>query len=100
MFSMAGIPPMAGFYAKLSVIKSVVDADMLLLAVVAVVTSVIGAFYYLRVIKVMYFDKADMAHHVEASKIMQLALSANVLLVLALGLFPAALMAICSRVFS
>jgi len=59
MFSMAGVPPTAGFYAKLMVIQAVVDAGMIWLAVVAVLMAVIGAFYYLRIIKLMYFDSAD-----------------------------------------
>ena len=57
MISMAGVPPTIGFYAKLSVLQSVVDANLVWLAVVAVVLSVIGAFYYIRIIKLMYFDK-------------------------------------------
>lgn len=100
MFSMAGIPPMAGFYAKLMVIKSVIDVDLLMVALVAVVTSVIGAFYYLRVIKVMYFDKPVVEHRIEADSTVQIMLSANVLMVLALGIFPGMLMKICTIVFA
>ncbi|WP_417498643.1 NADH-quinone oxidoreductase subunit NuoN [Methylophaga sp.] len=100
MFSMAGIPPLAGFYAKLGVIKAIVDADMLAVALVAVVMSVIGAFYYLRVIKVMYFDKTDEVHTFSYSGSAAFVLSVNTLLVLALGIFPGVLMSICSTVFS
>ncbi|MDH5592562.1 MAG: NADH-quinone oxidoreductase subunit N, partial [Gammaproteobacteria bacterium] len=100
MFSMAGIPPMVGFYAKLSVIKSVVDINLIAIAVVAVMMSVIGAFYYLRMIKVMYFDKPVHAHAIEAPADMRIFLSANALAVLALGLFPGSLMAVCAIVFS
>ncbi|WP_438970832.1 NADH-quinone oxidoreductase subunit NuoN [Methylophaga sp.] len=100
MFSMAGIPPLAGFYAKLAVIKAVVDVELLTIALVAVVTSVIGAFYYLRVIKVMYFDKPVVEHNVAASSLVQVMLSANVLMVLGLGIFPGVLMKICSIVFA
>lgn len=100
MFSMAGIPPLAGFYAKLLVIKSVIDVDLLSVAIVAVITSVIGAFYYLRVIKVMYFDKPLVEHTVTASSLVQIILSANILMVLGLGLFPGMLMKICSIVFA
>lgn len=99
MFSMAGIPPLAGFYAKLSVIKAVIDVDLLLVALVAVVTSVIGAFYYLRVIKVMYFDKPVVEHELEANSAMRIMLSANALMVLGLGIVPGVLMKICSLVF-
>lgn len=99
MFSMAGIPPLAGFYAKLSVIKAVIDVDLLLVALVAVITSVIGAFYYLRVIKVMYFDKPVIEHKLEASSAMRIMLSANALMVLGLGIVPGVLMKICSLIF-
>ena len=99
MFSMAGIPPLAGFYAKLTVIKAVVDINLLSVAIVAVVMSVIGAFYYLRVIKVMYFDEPTVEHHLPSASLMQTLLSANGLLVLALGLFPGALLSICHTVF-
>lgn len=100
MFSMAGIPPLAGFYAKLGVVKAVVDADMLAVALVAVVMSVIGAFYYLRVIKVMYFDDAVHHHEANTSGSAGFVLSINTLLVLALGIFPGLLMSVCSTVFS
>jgi NADH-quinone oxidoreductase subunit N len=99
MFSMAGIPPLAGFYAKLSVIKAVIEVDLLMVALVAVVTSVIGAYYYLRVIKVMYFDKPVVEHQLEASSSMQVMLSANALMVLALGIVPGILMKLCTSVF-
>lgn len=100
MFSMAGIPPLAGFYAKLTVIKAVIDIDLLWVALVAVVTSVIGAFYYLRVIKVMYFDKPVVEHKLEAGSTMQIMLSANALMVLGLGIVPGILMKICMIVFA
>jgi NADH-quinone oxidoreductase subunit N len=58
MFSMAGIPPLAGFFGKLFVFQAAIDAQLYKLAIVGVLASVIGAFYYLRVIKVMYFDEA------------------------------------------
>ena len=59
MFSMAGIPPLAGFFGKWYVFLAAVNAELVLLAVIGVVMSVIGAFYYLRIIKIMYFDEAD-----------------------------------------
>lgn len=100
MFSMAGIPPLAGFYAKLSVIKAVVDVNLLAVAIVAVVMSVIGAYYYLRVVKVMFFDTPTVQPRIEAPTSMQYLLSGNVLAVLFLGLFPGALFALCARIFS
>jgi NADH-quinone oxidoreductase subunit N len=100
MFSMAGIPPLVGFYAKLTVIKSIVDINLMSVAIVAVLMSVIGAFYYLRIIKVMYFDKAEQSEPLEAPTDMRVMISANALTVLALGLFPGALLAVCTSVFS
>ncbi|PHS24938.1 MAG: NADH-quinone oxidoreductase subunit NuoN [Methylophaga sp.] len=99
MFSMAGIPPLAGFYAKLTVIKAIVDINLMSVAIVAVLMSVIGAFYYLRIIKVMYFDKAEQNEPLEAPTDMCIMISINALTVLALGLFPGALLAICASVF-
>ena len=100
MFSMAGVPPTVGFYAKLSVLQAVVDIDMVWLAAVAVFFSVIGAFYYIRLIKVMYFDKAEdeqpLAHYFD----LRFGLTANGLAVLLLGIFPGALMAVCNQVIS
>lgn len=96
MFSMAGVPPFLGFWAKLSVLKALVDSTGLLwLAITAVVFSVIGAFYYLRVIKMMYFDKAEDVSPLVASGDMRMVLSANGLLVLGLGLSPGLLLAFC-----
>ena len=95
MFSMAGVPPTLGFYAKLSVISAVVRADLVWLAVVAVIFSIIGAFYYLRIIKLMYFDKAQDTTPIVTNPDMRLILSLNSLAILALGIFPANLMAIC-----
>lgn len=100
MFSMAGIPPLAGFHAKLLVIKAVIDAQLLAVALVAVLASVIGAFYYLRLIKVMYFDAPRVDHGLEAGRGMQIVISANALMVLALGLFPGLLAGICLLVFT
>lgn len=95
MFSMAGVPPALGFYAKLAVLEAVVNADLVWLAVVAVVFSVVGAFYYLRIVKLMYFDKVEDSAPIIASFDMKAVLSANGLAVLGLGLFPGALLAMC-----
>ncbi|WP_430009600.1 NADH-quinone oxidoreductase subunit NuoN [Methylophaga lonarensis] len=100
MFSMAGIPPLAGFYAKLTVIKAVVDVNLITVAVIAVLMSVIGAYYYLRVIKVMYFDTPEQQLTVQVSAPARIMFSSNVLLVLGLGLFPGSLLAICVTVLS
>ena len=98
MFSMAGVPPTVGFYAKLAVLQQVVSVDLVWLAVAAVFFSVIGAFYYLRVIKTIYFDKAEgegmSVENVDLNPV-GITLSLNAMVVLALGLFPAQLMLIC-----
>lgn len=96
MFSMAGVPPTAGFYAKLAVLRAVVDVHLSWLAVVAVMFSLIGAFYYLRVVKLMYFDAAEDTEPLGGGMEMRLVLSANGLLLLALGIYPGALLALCA----
>ena len=95
MFSMAGIPPTVGFYAKLSVLQAVVEIGHVWLAVVAVVFSLVGAFYYLRIVKLMYFDEPHDASTVSAPFDARALMSANGLAVLALGVLPQPLMAVC-----
>jgi len=98
MFSMAGVPPTVGFYAKLSVLQSIIQVDMTWLAVYAVIFSVIGAFYYLRIVKLMYFDKPEDTARIEAGMDMRIVLSANSLGMLLLGIFPSSLMQWCIAV--
>jgi len=100
MFSMAGVPPTVGFYAKLSVLQAIVHVDMVWLALVAVFFSIIGAFYYIRVVKLMYFDKSESETPLAVNTDMQIAVSLNGLLVLGLGLFPGGLLALCNSVLS
>jgi NADH-quinone oxidoreductase subunit N len=95
MFSMAGVPPLVGFHAKLAILRAVVQADLVWLAIVAVVLSVVGAFYYLRVVKLMYFDAVQDSNPIRKSLDMKLALSLNGLAVLGLGIFPGTLIAWC-----
>ena len=95
MFSLTGIPPTAGFYAKLAVLSAAVDAGQVWLAVVAVIFSLIGAFYYLRVVKLMYFDEPRESIAVRGSTGFRYALSANGLALLVLGILPQPLMAMC-----
>ncbi len=99
MLSMAGVPPTVGFWAKLDVLQMVVQMDMVWLALVAVFFSIIGVFYYLRVIKLMYFDDLVDDQPLSCGRDMQITLSTNALLVLALGLYPASLMSLCLSVF-
>jgi NADH-quinone oxidoreductase subunit N len=96
MFSMAGVPPVVGFYAKLSVLWAVVEAGYVWLAVVAVMFSLIGAFYYLRIVKLMYFDAPQDNSPIVSNSPMRIVLSMNGLAVLGFGIFPGALMAICA----
>ena len=100
LFSLSGIPPMVGFYAKLSVLQALIASGQvfhLALAVFAVMMSLVGAFYYLRVVKVMYFDEPANTHAVSASTDVRVVLSINGLLVLALGLVPGGLMSLCAH---
>jgi NADH-quinone oxidoreductase subunit N len=100
LFSLAGIPPMVGFYAKLAVLQSLIASAQgfyIGLAIYAVLMSLIGAFYYLRVVKVMYFDEPVTATTVSAPADVRVVLSINGLLVLVLGIVPGALMALCAQ---
>ena len=105
MFSLAGLPPMVGFYAKLSVLQALIVASQtstLVLAVFAVMMSLVGAFYYLRVVKVMYFD-APAAHNAQAISApadARVVLTINGALILLLGLLPGGLMTLCSQSIS
>ena len=95
MFSMTGIPPTVGFYAKLAVLEAVVAAGHIWLAVLAVICSLIGAFYYLRVVKLMYFDDPVDTAPLNPGFDMRVLLSANGLAQLVLGVLPGPLMALC-----
>ncbi len=95
LFSLAGVPPTVGFFAKLFVLEAIVNVDLLWLAVYAVFFSLIGAFYYLRAIKMMYFDKSTETQPVSASADTHLIVSMNGLAMLAFGLLPAPLLDAC-----
>ncbi len=95
MFSMAGVPPFLGFWSKWFVLKELVASGFVVLAAVAVVFSIIGAYYYLRIIKLMYFDKPDSMTAIKASRQMRFVLSINGLAILVLGLIPNILMSLC-----
>ncbi len=97
MFSLAGVPPFIGFWAKLGVIQAVLGVQLTWLAVVAVLFSVVGAYYYLRVVKLMYFDEPGDATAIGGSVLMRTVLSANALLVLGLGIIPGSLLLLCQR---
>ncbi|MDH6299447.1 NADH-quinone oxidoreductase subunit NuoN [Polynucleobacter sphagniphilus] len=95
MFSLAGIPPTVGFAAKLGVLEALVDAEHTFIALIAVIASLIGAFYYLRVVKVMYFDEPTHEITVTGSGFARALLGLNAILVLVVGMFPATLMTMC-----
>ncbi|MFL6585638.1 MAG: proton-conducting transporter membrane subunit, partial [Luteimonas sp.] len=98
MFSMAGVPPFVGFFAKLAVIQAVLNIGDLWVAILAVLFSVIGAYYYLRVVKLMYFDEPQDRVALQGSGSLRFVLSMNGLAVLMLGLYPGMLLALCSQV--
>ena len=95
MFSLAGIPPTIGFYAKFSVLEAAVNAGFTWLAVVAVMASLVGAFYYLRVVKLMYFDDPVDTAPIVARRDNRVLLSFNGLLLLLFGIFPQPMMGLC-----
>ncbi|NQE48317.1 NADH-quinone oxidoreductase subunit NuoN [Herbaspirillum rubrisubalbicans] len=97
MFSLAGIPPLVGFYAKLSVLQAAMVTGQLWLPVLAVIFSLIGAFYYIRVVKVMYFDEPTDNSKIVATPEMRVVLSVNGIAAVALGLWPGHLMDACTN---
>ena len=100
MLSLAGLPPTVGFYAKLAVLQALVSTNVpgfVWLAVVAVLLSLLGAFYYLRVVKVMYFDEPADAHPVAGTADARIMLSLNGAAVLLLGILPGGLMQMCAQ---
>ncbi len=100
MFSLAGVPPFVGFWAKLFVLKDVVQADLVWLAALSVFFTIIGAYYYLRVVKLIYFDQAKALTAIKASRTFRFIMSVNGLSILVLGIMPGALMSLCIWVFS
>ena len=100
MFSMAGVPPFVGFYAKVVVLESLLATDMFWLAGSAVFFTVIGAFYYLRVVWYMYFADPLNEESLEAATDLRVVLSVNGLALLVLGIFPGVLLNLCARVLS
>ncbi|MCI4077351.1 hypothetical protein MM809_32095, partial [Klebsiella pneumoniae] len=98
MFSMAGIPPLMGFYAKFGVIMALLKQGYVWLSVFAVVMSLIGAFYYLRVVKVMYFDESGRAHPtVGGNNAAKFLLSVNALLLVLWGIMPQTVIDWCAK---
>ena len=98
LFSLAGIPPLAGFFAKFYVFKSVVEQSMYFLAIVGLLSTVIAAFYYLRIIKVIYFDEEKEKYDTDHSIWLRISLSFSTLLILLYFIFPSKLVEIISRI--
>lgn len=99
MFSLAGVPPLVGFYAKFIVLKALVDIGLVSFAVIGVLISVVGAFYYLRIVKTIYFEPAqDSSLTLNPSRMMQCVFSVNGLAFLLLGIFPGILLTFCYRI--
>jgi NADH-quinone oxidoreductase subunit N len=97
MFSLAGLPPFLGFWAKLGVIQAVIAVNYTWLAVVAVLFSVVGAFYYLRIVKLMYFEEPTDTAAIGGSVLVRTVLSANSLLAFGLGVIPGSLLELCQQ---
>lgn len=95
MLSMAGMPPLLGFWAKWAVLSELINSGFMWIAITAVMFSVIGAYYYLRIIKLMYFDKPEDTNPLTADNDMRVALSVNGLAILFLGLVPQGLLTVC-----
>ena len=100
MFSMAGVPPTVGFFTKLLVLKALVDVQMTWVAVLGLAFAVMGAFYYLRIIRVMYFEDAQDERSIEMSAATKVLFSVNCLALLYLGIFPGAIVTYCISAFS
>lgn len=98
MFSMGGVPPFLGFWAKWSVLREIVNVEMVWLAAVAVFFAIIGLFYYLRVVRLMYFEKPEDTAPIAHGADMKVMISANALVILVLGIYPGGLLALCSAV--
>lgn len=99
LFSMAGIPPTVGFFAKLGVLEAVVSAHLVWLACVAIILAVIGSYYYLRVVKVMYFDEATQTTPIILPLDTRIAVSINGLAMIVLGLFPSSIIDLARAAF-
>ena len=98
LFSLAGIPPLAGFFAKFYIFKSVLEQSMYFLAIVGLLSTVVAAFYYLRIIKIMYFDKEKEKYDTDHSLWLKFSLTASTLLILIYFVFPGQLIEVVSRI--
>ncbi len=99
LFSMAGIPPLAGFFAKIGVLEALIGVHLVWLAAYALIFAIVGSYYYIRVVKVMYFEEPKITDPIQYSMEARLAMSVNGLAVLVLGIFPGVLFTLCQRAF-
>ncbi|MCX7120876.1 MAG: NADH-quinone oxidoreductase subunit NuoN [Gammaproteobacteria bacterium] len=99
MFSLAGIPPLVGFIAKVGILEALIREHSVWLAVVAIIFSIIGAYYYIRIVKVMYFEESNHVEKIECPRSLISAMSVNGLAILLLGIFPSQLYVLCHSVF-
>ena len=98
LFSLAGIPPLAGFFAKFYVFKAVIEQSMYFLAIVGLLSTVIAAFYYLRIIKIIYFDKEKEKYDTDHSMWLKFSLSFSTVLILLYFIFPSQIIELVSRI--
>ena len=98
LFSLAGIPPLAGFFAKFYIFKSVLEQSMYFLAIVGLLSTVVAAFYYLRIIKLMYFDKEKEKYDTDHNLWLKFSLIASTLLILMYFVFPSYLIEVVSKI--
>jgi NADH-quinone oxidoreductase subunit N len=99
LFSLAGIPPMAGFFAKFYVFTSVIQESMYFLAITGLFSAVISAFYYLRIIKIIYFDKEQEKFDTDHNIGLKISLSISTLLILLYFIFPSKLLELVSKIY-
>ena len=98
LFSLAGIPPLAGFFAKFYVFKAVLEQSMYFLAIVGLLSTVVAAFYYLRIIKIIYFDKEKDKYDTDHSLWLKFSLTVSTILILLYFIFPSQLIEVVSRI--
>jgi len=95
MFSLAGIPFLGGFWAKFAVIAAVIDAGHLTLGLIAILFSAIGAFYYIRVVKYIYFDEERVAFNFSDNLLIKATVAVTSIIIVAIGVYPEPVMAMC-----
>ena len=98
LFSLAGIPPLAGFFAKFYIFKAVIEQSMYFLAIVGLLSTVVAAFYYLRIIKIMYFDKEKEKYDKDHNIWLKFSLTFSTILILLYFIFPGQLINVVSRI--